>query len=295
MCKSQHSLMSHTDQFYNFSIVFLLLHQFSQQIQCQVTKCCPLDSVLRIQNGYSCELQTNHTIWDAYNILPSVMPRNCKLIRNVFDNSNTHTELNCLDKDSNNQFLALSCFQRSISTVHLMNKCCPNGHLYDHNERRCIHDSRTHFQTLFGNSAVVFENKVPQCSPNEVFVEYSSIVHHSIRFTGRVLKVNNESLSPEKYCVDGLVNIDRTVANESKGEEHIIVRSCRPRSICNQITCIQRCCKTDQIVEKRTQTNRCQPHPNNTNLLPFFYDIRLPLSDTQRKVQIGKYILLSTV
>lgn len=185
-------------------------------------------------------------------------------------------------------FVALSCLQRSVSTVHLVNKCCPTGHSYDPSKGFCIRDSNSHlhFESLFGSSAVVFENKIPDCSEEEVFVEYFS-TDHNIKFTGRDIKVNDEIISSDKYCFDGLVNLIEIAPN--KREHHTIVRSCRPRSICNKIPCIRRCCKTDQILHAPFATpgpERCQPHPNNTNLLPIFHDISFPLSDTQKRIHL---------
>lgn len=214
---------------------------FIQLNECQLTKCCPNGFVLETLD-YSC--QENETIWDSYNIgLPSIP--NCeRRFQSVFENNETFLNLNgCLDKNSNDQYVAVSCAENPGSIVdvdvHLINKCCPVGQSYDHIERSCVQNSNSHahFKNIFGNSAAVFKNYLPECSTDEAFVEYSSTVH-SIRFSEKNIKVNGDHLLADKYCIEDLVNVDRNEAGEN--EQHIIIRSCRPRSVCDEMPCIRR-------------------------------------------------------
>lgn len=249
----------------------------------QVTKCCELGKSLQIQNNsdYSCAESINDESWDAYNVRSTSIP-NCSpstVIENVFEDLSAELS-GCIDRDENDQFVAISCPQSPKTTVHLVNKCCPTGLSYDQTGRNCVENSdlRADFQHLFGHSAVIFQYSVPNCTDDEVFVEYFSTVH-SIRFVGRNLKVNGDSISPDKYCVEDLVNIDPNDVSEN--EKHYIIRSCRPRTVCDQIPCVQRCCRADQVMKSRPR--RCEPHPNNTNLLPIFHDVTLPLTNEQKR------------
>lgn len=259
----------------------------SYQIQCQVTKCCPIGFIVNINttSEYYCESIVDHNIsWNAVNIMPSSTPK-CGPVHSVFEQDETFIKLNgCLDKDLNNQIVAISCQNSPVSGVHLINKCCPNGHSYSHKERCCIQNSgsRVNIEWLFANISVVFKNEVPDCSEDEVFVEYSSISHH-IEFNGANLKVNDDALPPNKFCVEYLSNIEPYEMNES--EKHLVIRSCRPRSICNQIPCMRRCCKVDEVIEAQPEgTKDCQIHPNKLNLIPIFYNVSLPLNNPQVQV-----------
>lgn len=266
-----------------------------QQIRCQVTKCCPDGFFLQALDypnftNYSCQTLENQTIWDSHNLGSNPSIPNCdRQIQTVFENMETYINLNgCFDKNTNDQYVAVSCVQNEGNNfsvgVHLINKCCPIGQSYDHIKRSCALNlnSYTHFKNIFENSVVILENNLPECSKDEVFVEYSSIVH-SIRFSEKNLKVNGNHLLADKFCIEDLLNVDPS--DGGSNEQHIIIRSCRPRTVCNEMPCIRRCCSTDQIMLNRPMAQRCQSHPSNANLQPIFYDLTFPLSNVQTKTQ----------
>lgn len=275
-----------------YSFIYVISLYFLQEIHCQVTKCCPIGSTLNIRDDRSfiCESSINQTDWEAHNILPSSLP-NCTATKSVFEGDNWSVKINgCIDKDSRNQIVAVNCAENPPTSVFLMKKCCPVEHSYDYNERRCKKDtksSKRNLKFLFETVPIVFDNQVPECSEKEAFVEYFSI-HKKIRFSGKYLEVNDNRLLPDKFCVDNLINID---ASESNKENHLIIRSCRSRNVCDEIPCIRRCCKADQIMQPQPKGKRqCQNHPNSTNLTPTFHDIRFPLSNSQQKTRlIGMY------
>lgn len=267
-----------------FSPLLLILFHMSYSVRCQVTKCCSENYILDTESGYSCESSVNKTNWDTYN-LPISLVSNCSEFHNVFQGREYYIELNgCIDRDKNDQYVAISCSKYATVGVHLMNKCCPIGQSYDHSERFCVQNSEVHghFKKLFGNVAVVFRDTVPNCSTDEVFIEYFSTLH-SIHFDGKNLNVNDDTLASDKFCIEDLVNIDSIEQNES--ENHIIIRSCRPRSICEKIPCMRRCCKADQVMEPRDNGHKtCRNHPNKMNLQPTFHNVSLPLEESQRQL-----------
>lgn len=254
----------------------------------EVTKCCSEQNVLDIQK-HSCESPINLTSWDVYNIQSSSSSSllACAKPSYVFKERESYIELNgCIDKNKNDQYVAIACSKDSTIGVHLMNKCCPLGQSYDHSGRFCARNSEVHghFKRLFENVAVIFENSIPDCSENEVFVEYFS-TEHNIHFDGKNLNVNGNTLMSDKFCIEDLVNIKPNQANNK--ERHFIVRSCHPRSICKTIPCIRRCCKADQVMFPQPKGKReCQYHPNKKNLNPTFYDIRLPLSNNPKEAHL---------
>lgn len=247
------------------------------------TKCCPFGSQLDIQNGSApnCVRQLNATGWETYNIELSQNETQFPLceykLERLFDESLDYAEVSgCFDIASDNSFYAAQCSYEPMVAVHKLNKCCPAGQSYDHNERFCVPNAQSHqhFSELFGDDAVIFKSKVPNCADGEVFVEYHSTVHQ-IDFVDRTMKITTdnfpagESLQTHKYCIDGLVNAD-----DNDHQHHIIVRSCRPQKVCDKIPCIRRCCESDQMIQRNVKTRmaECVQHPNNTNFVPTFYD-----------------------
>lgn len=272
-------------QFYLFLTIVLLC--CLQQNQSQVTKCCPIGSILNQSDqdhSFKCESSLNQTNWDAHNIMPSSLP-NCTSYQNIFNGENTNIDLNgCVDKNSTDQFIAVNCSLSPLINVYLMNKCCPINQSYDYYERRCKNNPNTHqhFKHLIGTTSVVFDVKVPECPESEVFVEYIS-THHRIQFIENAIEVNNNRLLPHKLCVDNLIINN----SESKDNIPLIVRSCRSRSVCDEIPCIRRCCNADQILHPLPKGKRqCQNHPNKTDLLPIFHDVKLPLKSTQQEINL---------
>lgn len=273
-----------------FFFIPLFIFHLNNQVHCEVTKCCSDQSVFNIDSENFCESSTNQTDWDAYN-LPISFQTNCSEFRNVFGANEKYIELNgCLDKNSNGQYIAVSCPQHSqysSTGVYLLNRCCPIGQSYDHSQQFCIKNTSYHsrFKQIFKKAAVVFENNVPNCSADEVFVEYSS-TRHSIEFDGKNLKINDNILMADKFCIEDLVNSDSFGMNESQSQ--IIIRSCRSRTICNEnFPCMRRCCKADQVMEPRPEGHKiCQYHPNKMNFQPTFYNVSLPLDSTQKQVHV---------
>lgn len=270
----------------NFLLLLIILYM-SHLIQCQVTKCCPIGFIVNnnTTNKYYCESIVDHNIsWNAVNIVPSSLP-DCKDVHNVFERNETSIELNgCLDKDLKNQIVAINCPKSPMNVLHLIKKCCPNGNSYSHKERSCIQNSDTgvSIERLFNNISVLFTNEIPVCTDDEAFVEYFSMFHR-FQFDGMNLKVNGDSLPPNKFCVENLSSIEADEINVN--EKHLVIRSCRPNSICNRIPCMRRCCKVDEIIEAQPQgTKDCQIHPNKMNLRPIFHNVSLPLNNLQVQV-----------
>lgn len=278
-----------------YLIVTLLC--ISYQIQCQVTKCCSNGLAINITSEYYCDSIDDHNPnWNALNIAYSSI-RNCSIIQNVFEQNETFIEIDgCLNRNLNDQFVAVDCFQNPFTGVHFMKKCCPNGQSYDYKERYCIShpDSTNHLNHFFGKVPIVFKYEVPNCTDDEVFVEYFSTIH-DIEFNGTTITVNNDILRSNKFCIDHLSNTDLNDAPQI--DEHFVMRSCRSRSICNQIPCMRRCCKVDEIIEAQPEGNKnCQSHPNKMNLIPTFYNVSLPLQNHQPQIHIeGTSAVLYTI
>lgn len=285
--------MARAPQTIRIVFIFLCVVLNSVKISAILRKCCPMDSVIKNVNGESildCVKGGADMNWDWNNLEFAVNNNNnesrlplCKHeVKQMFQVSTDFDETNgCLDQSNDRRFYTLHCLDEPNIAVHKINKCCPVNHSYDHSERFCVTntDSNLHHRELFKQNVVIFEPKVPVCDDDEVFVEYYSLAH-DIDFIDHNLKITTEHfpageiLQTNKYCVEGLVNTD-----DNKNNRHIIVRSCRPRTTCDTIPCMRRCCQSDQMLQRNrtARTVNCVPHPNNTNFMPVFYDIKFPL------------------
>lgn len=243
-----------------------------------ITKCCPIGWNLKIGVNLilTCEtaFQTNQSIFDAYNVEyvnhPSI-PQCQYSVRRLLQNNEKFTQINgCVDRIANGDLFAVSCDSEPVIEVHELNRCCDIGNSYNHSERRCASsfESNLNFQRFFNDEVILFKTQVPDCGPNEVFVEYVS-TKHEIKFVNHDLYIFDEILVPKSFCVEGLA----TISPDQMMADHIIVRSCRPKTICERIPCIQRCCKTDQVITPK----ECLAHPQKADFVPIYNGKVLPI------------------
>lgn len=275
-------------------LLSLVLHPSASRelFKNQLDKCCPNGQSLEIKrqlNGtiyYDCVPNAGETLY-GYNIRQSdesQIPGCDNLIASDFSAEKHLIATNgCLDTVGD-AVSSLKCPYHQNVDVHLVYKCCGPGYSYDFNERFCVPNERylENFSRIFGEAVIVFKTQVPRCNDDEVFVEYHSTVHDiwfsrsSIAITPKYRE--SELLPPHTYCIEGTVNHAPTAgpnATEDPEGVHVIVRSCRPREICERVPCVRRCCENDQMMARDNVTRRgvCVPHADNKNLQPIFHDV----------------------
>lgn len=169
----------------------------------------------------------------------------------------------------------LKCSDREQVEVHKLFKCCPAGWSYDLPERQCVENSKDLrlFGNLIGSSVALFETKTPECRKEDVFVEYFTdkqnvMLQRSGVDVVSLLTGESEFLQPESFCMEGIYN------NASEVTQ-LIVRSCRPRSVCLRMPCVRRCCKNDQMLQKINGTSLCVTI--NQNIRPIFHEVSGPI------------------
>lgn len=277
----------------------------SSSVYCDVSKCCPIGLNLEIEHNSVVGCKTtsveNQKPFDSYNINymngSSSLPQCSYTVRKLFESDENYAAINgCVDRSTNGDLFALTCANDPTVEIHELNRCCASGHSYDHSERFCASDfdSQPSFQRYFRDAVIWFNTFIPDCGDDEVFVEYIT-AEHEISFQNHDLVVNGDILHPKKFCVEGLMN----VADDKSNADHLIIRSCRPKSICGRIPCIRRCCKTDQVIKP----GKCVSHPNETNLLPTFHDIDFPIAVNKSQNQfyprgmfnLHKLLLLNSI
>lgn len=177
----------------------------------------------------------------------------------------------------------IQCPSEAHVEVVEFQKCCPDGHMYDLDERKCFATPNAFdaFKNFFSdNTVAVFKTGVPNCADDEVFVEYHTHIHdiwpeHStltISFDQR----EKDILAPNSFCIEGSWKGNSTANTSPEDAFNIIVRSCRPRKICGLIPCVQRCCKNDQMLERKPNKTRseCVDHPEQKNIVPSFHRVQ---------------------
>lgn len=208
------------------------------------------------------------------------------------------SEETCIDV-SGGQAIALKCTDKpSFINVHRLQKCCRKGSSYDLDKRTCLSNDQSLdvFGSLAGNSIVLFEVETPHCRDDEeVFVEYLSATHRLRLHESSVDVVSvqheqSEHLDPRTFCVEGVYeqHTDEPLPTEDPEfpqprSSQLIVRTCRPRSVCNRMPCVRRCCRNEQMLEYRNGESICVEHTHN--IRPTFYDLMFPLdADKQQTV-----------
>lgn len=270
--------------FHLIQLLFFILSS-SSTVYGDVFKCCPSNSNLKIAENsvLGCEVSSIQNSFDAYNIKysnQSSIPQ-CKYnLQKLFDGDERFATINgCVDRSTEGDLYAITCTDWPAVDIHELNRCCASGYSYDHVGRLCAPhlDSPINFKRYFNDALVLFKTKIPDCGSDEVFVEYISTTH-DIHFNNKDLSVNGDILESGTFCIEGLVKI----SDNELTADHMIIRSCRPKTICGRIPCIRRCCKTDQIIKP----GQCISHPNQMNFVPILHDIDFPVLENKTQTQV---------
>lgn len=178
----------------------------------------------------------------------------------------------------------LKCSDREQVEVHKLFKCCPAGWSYDLQERQCVENANDLrlFGNLVGNDVALFETKTPECRQEDVFVEYYTdkqnvMLQRSGVDVVSLLTGESEFLLPESFCMEGVYN------NVSEVTQ-LIVRSCRPRSVCQRMPCVRRCCKNDQMLARINGTSQCVAI--NQNIRPIFHEVSGPIEVGKMEIAV---------
>jgi hypothetical protein len=172
-----------------------------------------------------------------------------------------------------------SCFKSLIFTWAIIDlvtasandspiKCCASNELYDLSERECRMANYTQKFQTFGN---LLEFGAPKCDNDSVTVEYDS-EKVEIRLEGGVLRLPPQGtlkqsieLRSPSFCVDDVAPTD---GSELEGQSHWMARTCQPKSVCDHIPCVRKCCGDG---EKLITGGTCGPH--SKGIQPKFHHI----------------------
>lgn len=211
----------------------------------------------------------------------------------------------CVDIMAGEYFM-FTCDERHESTSDLVDvkrlrKCCDRNSSYDVVERRCVGHNETtlaeEFRELFDDNVVMFESGIPQCKPDEVLVEYHSLVH-SLNIVGDSLIIDttnhNDSVLAMRnsFCVE---SVNGPAADGSKlvnlrASSKWIAKACRPSSICNEMPCVRKCCREGERMVHENVTF-CEEHDTHLSLNFHFFDIRQSPEQPDAMEPTGEFII----
>lgn len=252
--------MVHFSRKPSIELAVLLIFSFNRlQTSALLSKCCPIGSEMNIQTGNlpNCIKQDNATDWDLYNVKVSKVetqfPQCDYGVKQIFQASTNVSLLNgCLDKSIDGNLYTIRCKDQPTVAVHKLNKCCPVNQSFDYERRFCVSslDSIVRFRELFGDAVVIFEPKTPNCTGDDVFVEFHS-TNHDIAFVDRNLRIKTEYfpagqlLRINQYCIESILNND----DDKEGISDIIVWSCQPKDVVEKFPHVVQCMDNENELE----------------------------------------------
>lgn len=187
--------------------------------------------------------------------------------------------------------------EKDFIKVYTIRKCCPVNSIYDEGILSC-REIRSTFQSVplspfwknetkdiqllksLINGFNTSENSIgeplfhlgnPECSEQEVLVSYqiktkefklqqNRIIPKSI-FGDRNLNVFITQ-PRDHFCMDSMApsTANPPITESDASNITWIVRVCRPKSICDSIPCIRKCCGPNEMVTKRENQTTCVPY-----------------------------------
>lgn len=263
----------------------------------KISKCCPQNSMLvviknsQFKDKFECQPVSEPTEFIGFNLKislnQSMIPECSDVEFFEFDHDGGLISSDgCVDLVGGVLY-GLKCSDRLQVEVHKVHKCCSIGYSYDMTERRCVpnvNDAEL-IVDFFRNSVAVFQIKSPNCSDDLVFVEYRSNLHN-LWLSRSGVKVAQQDggldyLRPDSFCVEGIYEENKSGVDETSlvavtRKSKWLIRTCRPVNVCEQMPCVRRCCRNEQMIERQNGTSVCVQH--SRNIKPVFHDVNLPLS-----------------
>lgn len=176
---------------------------------------------------------------------------------------------------------------RDFVDIHKLRKCCEKDFSFDIFTRRCVNNNGSSmsddFGEFLGDKIAVFESGIPECKPDDVLVEYHSLVHNLMIHESSLVIKTMAHHGPDlinSYCVEATLEpetLPSAAADHShsqlKASSKWIAKVCRPKTICSEMPCIRKCCREGFRMVHNNETY-CEPHDKHLDIKFHFFDIR---------------------
>lgn len=195
----------------------------------------------------------------------------------------------------NGLFFVFACEERletakDFVDIHKLRKCCEKNFSFDIFSRRCLNNNGSSlnedFQEILGDKIAVFESAMPECKPDDVLVEYHSLVHNLMIHESSLVIKTMAHHGPDlisSYCVEATFNPEDLPLKATSGGNHNnnqlkassrwIAKVCRPKTICAEMPCIRKCCREGFRMVHNNETY-CEPHDTHLSINFHFFDVR---------------------
>lgn len=216
----------------------------------------------------------------------------------------------CVDLVSG-EFTVVTCNAEAKSRVEVysLRKCCPVDFVFNREWSKCRPRNKTfatvpvspfwpeepqdiqlikslinEFDMTHNHVGVpLFHIGVPKCDADDVLIEYQLKTHEFHLDRNRIIPRSNIfgernlnvflSQPSDPFCIDSVAPSTLHPPEDPSDHTNITwtVRVCRPRSICNHIPCIRKCCRNNEMLAKRENQTICVPFEKD--LLVTFHDL----------------------
>lgn len=224
----------------------------------------------RESEGYDYDNSTFLTQIIGYNVIidgnshwPACSDNSHLSHRILHDTIKASQSASCVDA-MNSRYYIFTCDEglesaRDFVEVHKLRKCCDKNSSYDVFTRQCVYNNNSSiiedFQEFLSDKTVVFESGIPECKPDDVLVEYHSLVHNLKIFGSSLVVTTANPLGPDlimqsSFCIEATINSVINLPDganpqhfQLKASSKWIAKVCRPEIICDEIPCVRKCCK----------------------------------------------------
>jgi hypothetical protein len=284
-------------------MIFILILLLSSASGQGIKKCCPMDEFVTTE-AYEDNFLSPGELFNCVpsNYSKNISEySNLKFIsHNALVDSDTHWP-SCGESLSFKRLTGFTKVSQSASCVDLMDgkyfiftcdekldtaddfeeivglkKCCASGMSYDIFQRKCV-ENETDFSELLNNKISFFEHEILKCKDDEALVEYHSLVHGMKIRKNSLILLNVRESGPDvienSFCIEATSNSDVEVPPgmtkehfEKRSRSKFIAKTCRHRSICETIPCLQKCCPHGERFYHNGNKTVCMPHHTDIDI-----------------------------
>lgn len=172
-----------------------------------------------------------------------------------------------------------------INSVDKLRKCCMENFSFDIFLHQCVKTNQEqklnqNFHDILNDTITILKAGLPECSDDEVLVEYHSSVHKiKLHQSSLIITAKNSPVTqiskPGTFCVESTVGSYVDDSNP-KASSKWIAKVCQHKSICNKIPCIRKCCKEGERMVFENKTI-CKAYDKHLDVKFHSFDIKTPL------------------
>lgn len=140
------------------------------------------------------------------------------------------------------------------------------------------------FGSFLGAYGLVFELGLPQCKTDDVLVEYHSLVHKLKVLESSLIIISQthgqDVVPQESFCIESTLNSEVSVPDgadptqhELKATSKWIAKACRPKTVCDRMPCVRKCCEEGQRMVEENNKKFCEAH--DSHLSPTFHSFAM--------------------